>query len=190
MIRAATEGDAAAFSEIYDLNRDRVYGFAYRMLGAQSIAEDVTHEAFLVLIEHPERYRPERGSVLTFLCAVARNRIMNHFRRNGYKLTDKACGAIDLAEQRDETERDPLSDLLNRELTARVNASIARLPPLQREVIVLREFQELSYEEIANVTGTEVNVVRARLHRARQSLAQRLTPYIIADMRRYELRRN
>jgi RNA polymerase sigma-70 factor (ECF subfamily) len=190
LIRAATGGDAAAFSEIYGRHRDRVYGFAYRMLGAQPIAEDVTHEAFLVLIEHPERYRPERGSVLTFLCAIARNQIMNHFRRDGYDLKEKTGSTIDLAEQRDEVERDPLTNLLDQELAARVNESISRLPPLQREVIVLREFQELSYEEIAGVTGTEVNVVRSRLHRARQSLGQRLAPYLKVDRRRYELRRN
>lgn len=191
LIRAATLGDASAFSELYGLHRDRVYGFAYRMLGAQAVAEDVTHEAFLVLIEHPERYSPERGSVLTFLCAVARNRIMNHFRRSGQELMDQNSNETgDFAEQEDEAERDPLRNLLDQELAARVNAALKMLPPTQREVIVLREFQELSYGEIANVIGAEVNVVKARLHRARQSLAQRLAPYINADRRQYELRRN
>ena len=189
LIRAAAVGDAAAFSKLYGLHRDRVYGFAYRMLGIQPVAEDVTHEAFLVLLEHPERYSPERGSLLTFLCAVARNHIMNYFRRQGYELNERDGITIDTAERRDEMERDPLSRLLDLELAARVNGAIAALPPLQREAIVLREFQELSYEEIAEVTGAEVNVVRARLHRARQSLAQRLAPYITEDSKRYELRR-
>jgi RNA polymerase sigma-70 factor (ECF subfamily) len=189
LIRAATKGDAAAFSRLYGLHRNRVYGFAYRMLGAQPAAEDVTHEAFLVLIEHPERYSPERGSLLTFLCAVARNHIMHYFRRQGYELTESATPPAASAERMDEQEPDPLNNLLVQELAARVNIAIAALPPLQREVIVLREFQELSYEEIANVTGTDVNVVRARLHRARQSLAQRLAPYITEDSKRYELRR-
>ncbi|HKS29327.1 MAG TPA: RNA polymerase sigma factor [Pyrinomonadaceae bacterium] len=189
LIRAAAAGDAAAFSNLYRLHRDRVYGFAYRMLGAQSVAEDVTHEAFLVLIEHPERYRPERGSLLTFLCAVTRNHIMHHFRRRGYELSETDCGAADLTERANETERDPLGNLLEQELAARVNNAIAALPPLQREAIVLREFQELSYEEIAVVTGAGVNVVRGRLHRARQSLAEQLAPYMNEDSKRYELRR-
>jgi RNA polymerase sigma-70 factor (ECF subfamily) len=188
--RAASLGDAAAFSQLYAAHRDRVYGFAFRMLGAQAVAEDITHDTFLVLIEHPERYRPERGSVLTFLCAVARNQVMNHFRRNSYELKDNGGSAFDFTERKDEMERDPLAAVLDQELAERVDASIAQLPPLQREVIVLREFQELSYEEIAIVTGTEVNIVRARLHRARQSLAGRLASYINADRRRYELRRS
>jgi RNA polymerase sigma-70 factor, ECF subfamily len=189
LVRAAAKGDAAAFSRLYGLHRDRVYGFAYRMLGARAVAEDVTHEAFLVLIEHPERYSPERGSLLTFLCAVARNHIMRHFRRQGYELTESGATDSGSAERRDEQGRDPLSNLLGQEIAARVNAAIDALPPLQREVIVLREFQELSYEEIANVTSAEVNIVRARLHRARQSLAGRLAPFITEDSKRYELRR-
>jgi RNA polymerase sigma-70 factor (ECF subfamily) len=194
LMRAAERGDAAAFSRLYHTHRDRVYGFVYRMTGAQAVAEDITHDTFLVLIEHPEKYRRERASLLTFLCAVARNNVMNYFRRNNYELKDSdnsssnGGGSCDYAERKDEAARDPLSALLDRELAERVDASIAELPPLQREVLVLREFQELSYEEIATVTGAEVNVVRSRLHRARQSLAQRLAVYVSAGRRKYELR--
>lgn len=190
MIRAAARGDAAAFSRLYHQHRDRVYGFAYRMLHSQQVAEDITHEAFLVLIEHPERYSPERGSLLTFLCAVARNHILKHFHRQGYEMTERDDDGPDVLERADEQERDPLGHLLDRELAARVNASVAALPPLQREVILLREFQELSYEEISQVTGAELNTVKSRLRRARQSLAQRLAPYITEDSKGYELRRS
>src|SRR5262249_1012879 len=81
LLAAASRGDQAAFSQIYQRYRNRLYGFAYRMLGAQEVAEDVTHEAFLVLIRQPERYQAERGSLLTFLCAVARNHIYQYLRR-------------------------------------------------------------------------------------------------------------
>lgn len=190
LVRAASAGDATAFSQLYRLHKDRVYGFAYRMLGSEAVAEDVAHEAFLVLIEHPERYSPERGSLLTFLCAVARNHVMHHFRRRGYELNETDSGTDDQAERPDNQERDPLSNLLGQELAETVNAAINELPPLQREAIVLREFQELSYEEIAAVTETGVNVVRGRLHRARQSLAERLAPYVSEDGKGYELRRS
>jgi RNA polymerase sigma factor (sigma-70 family) len=73
LLAEAARGDQAAFSQLYQRYRNRVYGFAYRMLGAQEAAEDVTHEAFLLLIREPERYQAARGSLLTFLCAVARN---------------------------------------------------------------------------------------------------------------------
>ena len=86
---------------------------------------------------------------------------------------------------KDADEVDPLSSLIDQELKKKIDEYIALLPPLQREVIVLRKFQELSYFEISIVTGTDVNVVKARLHRARQSLAKNLAPYMISEGERY-----
>jgi RNA polymerase sigma-70 factor (ECF subfamily) len=183
-------GDAEAFSRVYGVYRNRVYGFAYRMVGNQSTAEDITQEAFMVLIKNPGQYRQERGSMLTFLCAVARNQILKYFRHQGYKIED-SIDEHNLVLQNDEGTGDPLLNLLDRELTEKVNDSIEMLPALQREVLVLREFQDLSYEEISIVTGVEVNVVKARLHRARQSAAKRLAPYMISKGEQfYELRKS
>ena len=178
-MRAIARGDADAFKALYRRHRDRVYGFALRMLGVEAVAEEVTHEAFLVLIEHPTRYDPERGSVLTFLCAVARNHVMRHFRRRGYSLEDDSEGGD--SSEADAGAPDPLGELLKLELEAKVAAAVAALPALQREVILLREYHELSYAEMAEVTGVEVGVVKARLHRARQALARRLSPYVESE---------
>lgn len=188
--RALASGDADAFTRIYGRYRDKVYSFAYRMLGVRSVADEVTQEAFLALIKHPERYQAEKGSMLTFLCAVARNCILNHYRRRDYLFEDSyeedKAVVINAGD-----EPNPLRTLLEQELAAKVNEAIELLPPLQREVIVLREFQELSYEEISIVTGASVNVVKARLHRARQNLASRLAPYMnLRGERCYELRRD
>lgn len=181
-IERIKKGDAEFFTRLYEKYRDKVYGFSYRMLGVQQAAEDVTHEVFLVLIQHPEKYQPRRGSMLTFLCAIARNNILNQFRRRSYEIED-GFGDQELSLMRDEYEPDPLSSLLEQELIAKVDEYIALLPPLQREVIILRKFQELSYNEISIVTDTEVNVVKARLHRARQSLAKSLAPYMNLERR-------
>ena len=105
---------------------------------------------------------------------------MNYFRRSGYELTEATQDdpASASSEQVDESQRDPLTQLLEQELKARVDAAIFALPALQREAIILREFQELSYEEIATVTGVQVNAVKVRLYRARQTLARQLAPYL------------
>ena len=184
LVERIRQGDAESFSRLYERYRDRVYGFSYRMLGVQSTAEDVAHEVFLVLIQHPEKYESERGSMLTFLCTIARNYILNQFRRRSYEVED-SFDEQELALIRDEYEADPLSSLIEQELTAKIDEYIALLPPLQREVIILRKFQELSYFEISLVTGTDVNVVKARLHRGRQSLAKNLAPYMISEGEHY-----
>ena len=181
LMERAARGDASAFNEVYRRYGARVYNFAYRMLSVESVAEDVTQEVFLVLIEHPEQYRSERGSVLTFLCGVARHHIFRIFRRRGYELESEFDDDANQFGRPDESEQDPLTTLLSQELAAEVAAAIEELSPLQREAIVLREFQELSYEEIARVTCAEVSVIKVRLHRARQSLARRLAPYLSSE---------
>jgi RNA polymerase sigma-70 factor, ECF subfamily len=163
-------GNAAAFGRIYDRYRDRVYGFAYRMLRSSAPAEDVTHEVFLALIVDPRRFSSDKGSLLTYLCGIARHHVLRYFRRAEY-----AADQPDHDRELDAGGADALDGLLEKERAEQVNASIDSLPPLQREVLILREFHELSYSEIAEVTTTDVNVVKARLHRARQAIAARLS---------------
>lgn len=177
LVRQISRGDEAALSEIYRIYHVRVYGFAYRMTLNQAAAEDITHEVFVFLIEHPDRFQTERGSLLTFLCAVARNLVMNHLRRKHHSdIGFDELENFDVLE--DETQNNPLTDLLNRELAGRIENCIAELPPLQREAIILREYQELSYEEIARVTEADLSAVKARLHRARRALARNLAAYV------------
>jgi len=85
LVKRSADGDVTAFSRLYELYRVRIYGFAVRMLGDSQIAEDIAHDTFMVLIEHPHKYSPERGSLITFLCAIARNQILLHWRRLGYQ---------------------------------------------------------------------------------------------------------
>ena len=178
-LEGLVRGDAKAFERIYGRYRDRVYGFAYRMLNSQPLAEEVTHEAFLVLIEHPQRYDAERGSVLTFLCAIARNQMMHHFRHSGHEAEGLVDGGdIDLVVGENALEGDPLTNLLDDELASEINRVVDNLPVLLREAIVLREYHGLSYEEIANVAGVSVNTIKVRLHRARRALARALAPYM------------
>jgi RNA polymerase sigma-70 factor (ECF subfamily) len=188
LVRGIASGNISAFNQLYERYRDRVFGFALRMLGEREIAEDVAHEAFLTLIEHPERYQAARGSVLTFLCAVARNQVLLYWRRCGHRIEEQTedetfgSNVADLP--------DPLSNVLGQERAQAVLSAVAVLPPLQREVIVLREFDELSYAEIAIVTETSVDVVKMRLRRARQSLMLRLSAYMNTEEQNYELHRS
>lgn len=176
-LKGIAEGDAEALLCVYDLYRDRIYGFVYRMLGVKAAAEDVTHEAFLILIQHPQKYQPERSSIFTYLCMVARSCVLKRYRRRTYEV-ENIFDERELYSIRDRNEKDPLLSILSQELEDKINESIALLPPLQREVIILRKFQELSYNEISIVTGAEVNVVKARLHRARQTIIKNLAPYL------------
>lgn len=178
LIEKAVSGDAAAFGEIYFSLRNSIYGFAYRMLGEASAAEDITQEVFVFLLENPKKYQAERGSLHSFLCGVARNKIMRYLQKCGTKFETISDEADDYSEPPDNISRNPLDSLLDKELAEKVEESLAKLPLLQREALILREMEELSGEEIAKITGAEIGTVKVRIHRARKSLAREIAPYL------------
>lgn len=173
LLKRASRGDEAAFLLLYERHRDAVFRFAYRMLGSTAQAEDVTHDCFLSLIRRPEGFDESRAKFRTYLLAAARNTALKALRRQGQEVA--------LEEFREEPPRvesaEPLRKLLDEELVFEVSRAVASLPPLQREALVLFEYEELSLKEIAVVVQTDVGTVKARLHRARQRLKRELEPY-------------
>ncbi|HYJ47962.1 MAG TPA: sigma-70 family RNA polymerase sigma factor [Pyrinomonadaceae bacterium] len=174
LLAEAGHGREAAFLELYERHRDAVFRFAYRMLGSTELAEDVTHDCFLSLLKRPASFDPGRASLKTYLLAAARNLAMKHFRS-----TRGEDALEDLTHEPTAPEkRGPLRRLLDEELAAAVRLAVQSLPPLQREALVLFEYEELPLAEIAEVVGADTGTVKARLHRARQNLKRQLAPYM------------
>ena len=174
LLKQAGKGDQAAFLELYDRYRDPIFRFAYRLLGTVEIAEDVTHDCFLSLIRKPENFRPERASLKTYLYAAARNLALKHFRDQG-----RETGLDEVSEEpSDSPRRGPLRRLLDEELATQVREAIFSLPPLQREALILFEYEGLSLNEVAAVAGTDAGAIKARLYRAREGLRRMLRPYL------------
>ncbi|MBV9957753.1 MAG: sigma-70 family RNA polymerase sigma factor [Acidobacteria bacterium] len=177
LLTEASRGDEAAFLELYERHRDAVFRFAYRLLGSIEPAEDIAHDCFLSLIQHAERFDPSRASLRTYLYGAARNLAMKHFRRTGQDVAvDEALDA-----QLPMDESLPLDQLLDEEVSRLVQRAVASLPPLQREALVLFEYEELSLAEIARVVSADVGTVKARLHRARKSLKRSLAGYFARE---------
>jgi RNA polymerase sigma-70 factor (ECF subfamily) len=174
LLQQAGEGDQAAFLELYDRYREPIFRFAYRLLGSVEIAEDVTHDCFLSLIRKPENFRPERASLKTYLYAAARNLALKHFRNQG-----RESGMDEVThEPQDSPRRGPLRRLLDEELATHVKEAVFSLPPLQREALILFEYEGLSLSEVAEIAGTDVGSIKARLYRAREGLRRFLRPYM------------
>ena len=174
LLQKAVSGDQAAFLELYDRYRKPIFRFAYRLLGSVEIAEDVTHDCFLSLIRKPENFRPERASLKTYLFAATRNLALKHFRDTG-----REAGLDEVAEEpKESSRRGPLRRLLDEELATVVRDAVLNLPPLQREALVLFEYEGLSLNEVAEIAGTDTGAIKARLYRARESLRRTLGPYM------------
>ena len=174
LLQKAGGGDQAAFLELYDRYREPIFRFVYRLLGSVESAEDVTHDCFLSLIRKHENFRPERASLKTYLYAAARNLARKHFRDQG---RETAMDEVS-EEPKDLPSRGPLRKLLDEELATQVKEAIVSLPPLQREALILFEYEGLSLNEVAEIAGTDVGAVKARLYRAREGLRRILRPYL------------
>ena len=173
----AARGDEAAFLLLYERHRTIVFRFACRMLGRPELAEDVTQECFLSILRRPEAFQPGRASLRTYLCAIARHLAFKQLRKMGQETTVE-----EPPEERNEgprPSRDPLAEVIAGEAAVAVRAAVERLPPLQREAVVLFEYQEMSLADIAAVCETDVGTVKSRLHRARERLRRVLRPLLL-----------
>ncbi len=162
----------ADFRDAFQCHKDIVYRFAYRMTGSSSIAEDIVQDCFVTFWRKPEAYNPSRGALRSFLLGVARNLVLKRWRR------ERPHAALDEAlpeDIEDESACLPF-DIEGQERAEAVKRAILLLPPLQREAVILAEYEEPSREEIARATAAELAAVKSRLHRARQNLRRMLEP--------------
>lgn len=174
LLKQAANGDTAAFQILYERYRDPIFRFAYRLLGSVQEAEDVAHDCFLSLIKEPGRFDPAKASLRTYIYAAARN-----LAAKRYNSFARETGIEEVRDLFHTSERQgPAARLLENELSGEVERAIASLPPLQREALVLFEYEELSLAEVAAVVGADANSVKQRLFRAREKLRARLDRYI------------
>jgi len=159
-----TEAD---FRDAFHRNKEVVFRFAYRMTGSASVAEDLVQESFLALWRKPAAYDSSRGAVRAYVLGIARKLILKRWRdeRPQELLEDDSLIAAPI-------------DLEERERAAAVGQAVLRLPPLQREALVLADYEDCSLEEIARATGAEIAAVKSRLHRARENLRRMLAPLL------------
>ncbi len=154
----------AEFESIFEAHQDAVYGFAWRMSGSPAVAEDIAQDCFLTLYQSPGRFDPLRGSVRAWLLGVARNLLLKRWRRENRWM------AL-------EDEDVPVSAAPpDASAVERVAQAVRSLPVLQREVVILVEYEGMSLQEAATAVDAEVGTVKARLHRARENLRTMLEP--------------
>jgi RNA polymerase sigma-70 factor, ECF subfamily len=161
-LRAITESD---FRSLYGQYRDPLFRFGYRLTGSVEVAEDLVHDCFVGLFRGG--YDEGLGSIRTYLYSSLRNLCRKHYRDSGREvLTDESDGSA--------TTEGPLEILISHETAAAVQSAVGALPLLQREALLLFEYEELGLAEIATVVNADVAAVKSRLHRARVTLRKLL----------------
>ena len=162
-LEEALAGDEHSFSLLYRARQGAIYRFALHMSGDPALAEDVTQEVFLALLERGSRYDPARGPLLPFLYGIARHLVLRRLEK-----------AMDTATEELTIDEDLLDDLTRRETIESVRRAVLSLPLIYREAVVLFDLEGASYEEAAAALERPVGTVRSRLSRGRALLAQKL----------------
>ncbi len=171
LVSRIARGDPVALGELYDRYGRTVFGVLYRLLGAPEPAEEVAQDAFHAVWRRAATYRADRGSVRTWLLAIARNAAIDWRRTKGKRIEREA--AIDEAVELVEDTR--VEDRVIASLSAeRVRAAVALLPDEQRVVLSLAFWFGLSQSEIAARTGTPLGTVKSRVRLGMSKLRDRL----------------
>ena len=177
LMRRAASGEDAAFESLVRHFEGMVYSFALQSLRRREDAEDATQEVFLKLWRTLGTWRDE-ASVKTYIMRIARNTVIDMIRRRNAHPTDSLTvedddgeeSQLDIADT--DTTSNPAADYARREQIEAVRRAIDELPPDHRELIILRDINGLSYDEIAEATGLYPGTVKSRLSRARNNLKE------------------
>ena len=170
-IARAQQGDVAAFSELVARYQDRIYRFLVRLTRSQDDALELTQETFLHAYEALERWRPE-ARFTTWLFQIARNQAFDWLRRN------KRVEFVALDDEQDIGIADPAPTpegaLEAVQRLRELDRALARLPTEHREILLLREIEEMSYDDIADVLDISLGTVKSRIARARAGLLEKM----------------
>ena len=170
LMRRTAAGDRGAFETLYRTHQATVYRFARLMTGSTTIAEDIVQEVFLALMRDASRYDPARASLTTYLYGSARHHTRRRLLRDRFlvRLDDQADLCLP------SSSATVAEELIRQRDVQHLRRAIVRLPARYREVIVLCDLQDVSYNEAAAALGCAVGTIRSRLHRARNLLAQKM----------------
>jgi RNA polymerase sigma-70 factor, ECF subfamily len=166
-------GEESAWEDLLRAHNRKIYNLCYRFTGRPTEAEDLTQEVFIKVFQTLTTYDAGQGAFSTWLNRVARNHLVDHYRRTHKdrltsSIEDETGGLAD----KPSSEEQPIARVESRERQEILQAALNRLSPDMREAVVLRDFQDLDYDEIAEVLGVPEGTVKSRINRGRLELAK------------------
>ena len=176
-------GDTAAFTGLVEKYKQPIINLCWRTLGDSTEAEDMAQNTFVQAHKSAPRYEAS-AKFSTWLFTIARNLCLNEIRRRSRHPADSLDQTYDDSDDQpmhqveDRRVTAPPDELLRGELEGKVEAAIQSLPENQRTALLLCRQDELSYEEMAKVLDCSVSAVKSLIHRGRETIKQKLKPYL------------
>ncbi len=178
LLKLSLSGEETAFRLLYERLKTGIFRYAFYMTNSRSSAEEVTQEVFISLLKEGRNYREEKGEVAGFAFGIARNFVRRIERRERpYSHLPDGGDEFEKLSGTPATELETIpGQMIRNQLVERMHTAIASLPDHYRQVVVLCDLCELSYEQAASRLGCAVGTIRSRLNRAHSLLAHKLKP--------------
>jgi RNA polymerase sigma-70 factor (ECF subfamily) len=180
LVRRCVEGDAAAWEQLVSLYTRRIYNICYRFTGSGDDAQDLTQEVFIRVYKTLGSYQADKGAFNTWVTTMARNLLVDHFRRSRQeRMTDSLDAAptqdddsLALIDRMADSAPSPEQRIASQQKQALVHAALQRLSPELREAVILRDLQDMDYREIAQALRVPEGTVKSRINRGRTELGR------------------
>ncbi|HXX21727.1 MAG TPA: RNA polymerase sigma factor [Terriglobia bacterium] len=166
-------GEDSAWEALLRAYTRKIYNLCYRFTGRVEEAEDVTQEVFIKVFQTLKTYQAAQGSFATWLNRVARNHLVDHYRRaRKDRVTSSLEDELTEAEQKPSEHMEPTGQVESRERREVLQMALDKLSPDLREAVILRDLHDLDYEEIAQVLRVPQGTVKSRINRGRLELGR------------------
>jgi len=166
-------GEDSAWEALLKSYNRKIYNLCYRFTGRAEEAEDVTQEVFIKVFQTLKSYHAAQGSFTTWLNRVARNHLVDHYRRAPKdRVTSSLEDELPEAEQHPSPHMEPTGQVESRERREVLQQALDKLSPDLREAVILRDLHDLDYEEIAQVLSVPQGTVKSRINRGRLELGR------------------
>jgi len=182
LVRQCMAGDSQSWQQLVVSQHRRIYAICYRFTGSGNDAEDLTQEVFLKLYKNLASFDTQKGSFQTWITTLARNLLVDHFRRTRLDRASDSLHATFDGDDDSPTMADRLADprpsqeqhVAGLELKVRVQNALKQLSPELREAVILRDLEDMDYKEISQVLRIPEGTVKSRISRGRGELARLL----------------
>jgi RNA polymerase sigma-70 factor (ECF subfamily) len=173
LVERCLEGDQSAWEQLVRTHTRRVYAICYRFVGKDEEAQDLTQEVFLRIFKTLGSFRAGEGSFSVWMTRVTRNLLIDNYRRKkGDRMTDSLETQLPMIEEKSLAGGRTDGLLAGREASELLQAALQKLSPELREVVILRDLEEMEYREIAQTLAVPEGTVKSRLNRGRAELAR------------------
>lgn len=173
LVQQCLQGDGSAWEELVRRHTRRIFNICYRFTGNGTESEDLSQEVFLRVYKTLGSYRSAHGGFATWMTSVTRNLLIDHYRRTKRdRITDSLEDSMPVVENKESAGRRPDQQLLLGELSSQVQTALTKLSPELREAVILRDLQQLEYNEIRQVLDVPEGTVKSRINRGRIELAR------------------